>query len=276
VKRAIPVLAVVVASLAAAPSALAHSAPSLSTVLSHTRAADAALDRAVTNFNAHAFGAGRNAFAQNRSAFGKAVAERAELVRNASTPAQRLAAARAVVAVAKQGGANERALAKVARVLPRGSDLQVAVVRAAGKDAARSVAVARLTELLATVPDAAKEGLMTALANVTRAHGPAVAQLGRDVASSAVGSKAKAAAASALNADIAGQAAAIDVLEAIKPELPQSSQEGIDTALGAIADSLDAQAAALAAVQEHAPEARRSQIEAAITAAHAAAEDARS
>jgi hypothetical protein len=91
----------------------------LSTVLTHTRAADRALDRAVTNFNTHALAAGRSEFGKNRRQIGLAVAEKAKLIKSATTPAERLAAAKAVVAVARQALTDERALARVARVLPR-------------------------------------------------------------------------------------------------------------------------------------------------------------
>jgi hypothetical protein len=275
VKKLVVGVVALCASLALAPAGFAHANPSLATVLAHTHAADVALDRAVANFNAHALGAGRSQFATNRAQMGKAVAEKAALIRDASTPAERLAAAKAVVAVAKQAGVDATALARVARVLPRGSKVQLAVVRAAGADAARSTAVAKLTELLASAPDAAQAGLTKALARLTLSHKPTVTQLGRDVTSRSVGSAAKAAAAAALSSDVRGQARAINVIQALQPLLPAQAQNGIATALEAIGKSLDAQARALEAVAAHAPEALRSKIEAAIAKAHAAADDAR-
>ena len=207
---------------------------------------------------------------------GKAVAEKAALIRDASTPAERLAAAKAVVAVAKQAGVDATAFARVARALPRGSQLQLAVVRAAAADAARSTAVAKLTELLASAPDAAQAGLTKALARLSLSHGPTVTQLGRDVTSRSVGSAAKAAAAAAISTDVSGQARAINVIQALQPLLPTQAQNGIATALAAIAKSLEGQSHALAAVQAHAPAALRPRIEAAIAKAQAAADDARS
>jgi hypothetical protein len=276
VKKLVVCMTALCAALAFAPAGLAHANPSLSTVLAHTRAADVALDRAIMNFNAHALGAGRNALATNRAQMGKAVAEKAKLINEASTPAERLAAAKAVVAVAKQAGTDATAFARVARVLPRGGALQLAVVRAAKADAARSTAVAKLTELLASAPDAAQSGLTKALARLMLTHRPTVTQLGRDVTSRAVGSAAKAAAAAAISADVTGQARAINVIQALQPLLPAQAQNGIATALAAIAKSLDAQSRALEAVEAHAPEALRAKILAAITKAHAAADDARS
>jgi hypothetical protein len=260
---------------AVTPVAQAHAQPSLATVLSHTRAADRALDRAVTEFNNHALAAGRSDFGKNRYQMGQAVAEKAELIQNAATAAQRLAAAKALVAVAKQAGVDELAFARVDRVLPRGSRLQLRVMRAAGVDTARSVALAQLNDLLASVPAAARPGITTAIGQLTLAHRPAVRQLGRDVTSASVGKAAKAVAAADIDADVTGQAHAVNLLEALKPLLPTAAQSGIETALAAIAGSLDAQANALAAVEAHAPAALKAQIEAAITAAHAAADDAR-
>lgn len=257
-----------------APAAQAHSKPSLSTVLAHTRAADRALDRAVVAFEAHALVAGRSDFGTNRRQIGQAVAEKAKLIQAAETPAERLAAAKAVVAVARQALADELALARAARVLRKGSMLQLAVVRAAAADTARSHALAVVTELLASAPDSAQTGLANAVARLTQAHGPAVVQLGRDVTSRAVGITAKAAAAAAILADVRGQARAINLLEALKPLLPGAAQAGLDSALAAIGASLDRQANALAAVEAHAPAALKAKIAAAIAAAHAASDDA--
>jgi hypothetical protein len=269
-------LAVVALAVAIfAPAAQAHSKPSLSTVLAHTRAADRALERAVAEFNAHALAAGRSDFGKNRRQIGQAVAEKAKLIQAATTPAERLAAAKAVVAVARQSLVNELALARVARVLPKGSRIQLAVLRAAAQDTARSSALAVLNELLASAPDRAQSGIANAVTQLTRAHGPAVAQLGRDVTSRAVGMTAKAVAATAIGTDVRGQARAINLLEALKPLLPEAAQSGLETALAAIAESLDRQANALAAVEAHAPAALKEKIAAAIAAAHAASDDAR-
>jgi hypothetical protein len=266
------VLGLAVALLA--PAAQAHSKPSLATVLAHTRAADRALDRAVAAFEAHALAAGRSDFGTNRRQIGQAVAEKAKLIQAADTPAERLAAAKAVVGVARQALADELALARAARVLRKGSTLQLTVVRAAAKDTARSHALAVLQELLASAPDSAQTGLANAVARLIQAHGPAVVQLGRDVTSRAVGMTAKAAAAAALLADVRGQARAINLLEALKPLLPAAAQTGLERALAAIADSLDRQANALAAVEAHAPADLKAKIAAAIAAAHAASDDA--
>jgi hypothetical protein len=266
------VLGLAVALLA--PAAQAHSKPSLATVLAHTRAADRALDRAVAAFEAHALAAGRSDFGTNRRQIGQAVAEKAKLIQAADTPAERLAAAKAVVGVARQALADELALARAARALRKGSTLQLTVVRAAAKDTARSQALAVLQELLASAPDSAQTGLANAVARLTQAHGPAVIQLGRDVTSRAVGMTAKAAAAAALLADVRGQARAINLLEALKPLLPAAGQIGLERTLAAIAGSLDRQANALAAVEAHAPADLKAKIAAAIAAAHAASEDA--
>jgi hypothetical protein len=263
-------------ALALVPAAAAHAEPSLSTVLAHTRAADRALDRAVANFNAHALAAGRSDFGKNRRQIGHAVAEKAKLINSATTPAERRAAAKAVVAVAHQALTDERALAHVARELRKGSDLQTRVLRAAAKDTARSNALSVLTVLLGSAPNGAQTGLANAIARLTLDHAPAATQLARNVTSRVVGRVGKRISASALLVDVRGRAHAINVLQALQPELPEAAQEGLANALAAIANSLDNQANALAAVEAHAPEALKDKIAAAITAAHNAANDARS
>jgi hypothetical protein len=268
--------AAALAALALTPAAAAHSTVSLATVLSHTRAADRALDRAVSEFDAHAYGAGRHDLALNRAQIGQAVAEKAKLIADATTPTERLAAAKAVVAVAQQATIDEKALAKSARDLRRGSRLQRKVMRAASQDTAGAKALAVLADLLASLPDAAQTHVSNAVAQLTLTHAGAVRQLGKDVTSSAVGQAAKAMAAADIDADVHGQAHAVNLLQALMPLLPGAAQTGLQTALGAIGTSLEGQANALATVEAHAPAALKDQIAAAIATAQAAASDAQS
>jgi trimeric autotransporter adhesin len=268
-------IAAALAALAFSPAAAAHSSVSLATVLSHTRAADRALDRAVSEFNAHAYGAARHDLALNRAQMGQAVAEKAKLIADATTQAQRLAAAKAVVAVAHQATVDEKPLAKSARHLRRGSRLQHKVMHAASQDAARAKALAVLDNLLASLPDAAQTHVSNAVAQLTLSHAGAVRQLGKDVTSSAVGRAAKAMAAADIGADVHGQAHAINLLQALMPLLPATAQNGLETALGAIGTSLEGQANGLAAVKAHAPAALQDEIAAAIASAQAAASDAK-
>ena len=260
---------------ALAPSAGAHATPSLTTVLGHTRAADRALERALAEWDAHALGTARSDFATNRAELGKAVAEKAQLIKDASTPAERLAAAKAVVAVARQATVDETAFAKVARDLRRGSKLQRRVLRAASVDTARAKALAVLNDLLDSLPDAAQTHVANAIARLTLSHEGAVRQLGKNVTSSRVGAAAKAIAAADLEADVHGQAHAVNLLQALMPLLPAQAQSGLQTSLDAIGHSLDHQANALAAVQAHAPAARKNKIAEAIAAAQSAAADAK-
>jgi hypothetical protein len=274
-KRTIVCLCTVVSLALASPAQAAT--PSLSTVLSHTHAADVALNRAVSEFNAHALGAGKVDFKTNRNQMGIAVSQTAKLIQVAQTPAQRLAAARAVVAVAAQTTADERAFARVDRVLPKGGRLQNVAIHAAAVDTVRTTtAIDRLNTLLPTVPAVARPGLTAALTQLTLTHRRALTQLGADVTSSNVGAIAKAVAAADIAADITGQRHAVNLLQAIKPLLPIAAQEGITTALDAIASSLDAQAVALSQVRTHAPIALRPTIRHAVILARAAATDARS
>ena len=157
--RKLLALTVGLASIVFSSTAQAATTPSLSTVLSHTHAANIALQTAVSEFDAHALGAGSRAFKTNRNQLGIAVMQTAQLIQAATTPAARLVAAKAVVAIARQAGRDETAFAKVARVLRRGGMLQLAVIRAAARDTARTTtAVSHLTELLSQVPAAALPG----------------------------------------------------------------------------------------------------------------------
>lgn len=263
-------------SFAALP-AEAHNDPSLQAVLDHTRAAEAAKSRAVAEFEEHAVAEGRRDFEKNRGQTGLAVAETAKLIKEADSREERRAAAEAVVAVAKQAGRNETAWGRSARDLNRSSDLQVDVVKGARKDAGRmSTAVEQLEELSTRVPSHAKAGIATAISNVTLDRAAAVKQLRRDATSSAVGSTAKEVATGGIEADVGGQALAIDLLQALRPHLPEESQEGTATALEAIADSLDRQAGGLERAGDNVPADLGEALSRAAERAREAAADARS
>jgi hypothetical protein len=230
----------------------------------------------VAEFDAHHLAAGRSDLHANRAEMGKAVAQKAKLIQNATTPAERLAAAKAVVTVARQATVDEKALGKAARDLRRGSKLQLAVLRAAATDTARAKALSILNELLASLPDGAQTHVANAIAQLTLSHAGAVRQLGKDVTSSTIGKTAKGIAAADLDADVHGQAHAVNLMQALMPLLPDAAQQGLQTALDAIGKSLNRQANALAAVEAHAPAALKDKIAAAITAARGAAADAQS
>jgi hypothetical protein len=275
-RRVSATLVLATALLTIGPAALA-AAPSLAGVLQHTRAAETALVKAVAAFDQHALGKGRVALSTNRSEIGAAVADTAKLIKDATTPAERLAAAKALVAVARQAGRDEHGLAGSVGALARGTSLQLRVAGAANADAHRTAsAVAKLQQLAGGLPDQAQEGIATALAQLTLSRGHASAIETTDVTDHGVGAGAKAAVAGALAADIHGQQLAIDLLQALRAELPAHAQNGIDTALAAIAKSLSGQAQTLAGATAHAPASLRPSLRASIQAAKNAAADAKS
>jgi hypothetical protein len=258
------------------PAALA-AAPSLADVLQHTKAADTALEKAVAAFNRHALGKGKAALSTNRSEIGAAIAEAAKLIKGASTPNERLAAAKALVAVARQAGRGEHGLAGAAGALARGTPLQQRVAGAANTDAHRTAtAVAKLQQLATGLPDQSQKGIANALAQLTLSRGNTVTGEANDVNDHGIGASAKAALAAALAADVHGQQLAIDLLQAVRAELPAHAQNGIDSALGAIAKSLSGQAQTIAGAAGHAPTSLRPSLKASARAARHAAADAKS
>jgi hypothetical protein len=268
-KRRILVGAAVAVTIGAAP--LQGNAISLSTVLSHTRAASIALAHAVSAFNAHANGRGSQALAKTRSQIGLAVSQTAHLIQAANDPASRLAAAKAVVAIAGQEGADQRALATAERRLRRGGLLQRRTAAAVNTDAHRTVtAVAKLRALMPLLPAHAQSGRATAFARVTTIHRAAVAQLAADTTTPSVGRIAKTQAAADIKADVTGEAHAVSLLNALLRSLPPSAQTGIQTAIAAIQHNLAAQAARLTATKPHAPRRLRPTIVDAIAVARAA------
>jgi hypothetical protein len=245
---------------------------SLATVLSHTRAANMALTRAVAAFNAGADGRGSQALAKNRSHIGLAVSQTAHLIKAANDPTSRLAAAKAVVAVAKQEGADQRALAAAERQLRRGGLLQDRIAAAVNADTHRAAnAVAKLQALMPLLPAHAQAGIANAFSHVTATHRGAVAQLARDTTSPSVGRIAKNQAAADIEADVTGQAHALAMLNAVVSSLPPSAQQGILTAIAAIQHNLAAQAARLTATKPQAPRRLRPTIAKAAAIAKSAA-----
>lgn len=265
-KRTILVGAALAATIAVVPAQ--GQTISLSTVLSHTRAANVALTRAVSAFNAHAYGKGSRALARNRSQIGLAVAQTAKLIQAAGDPASRLAAAKAVVAIAKQEGADQRALAAAERQLRRGGLLQDRTAAAVSVDTRRAAnAVAKLQALMPLLPAHAQAGIATAFSRVTAAHRAAVAQLARDTTTPSVGRIAKNQAAADIEADVKGQAHAVALLSALVSSLPPSAQNGIQTAIAALQHNLAAQAARLTVTKPNAPRRLRPTIARAIAIA---------
>jgi hypothetical protein len=251
-KRTILAAVAVVATIGAAPAQA--QTISLATVLSHTRAANMALAHAVAAFHAHAYGAGSQALARNRSQIGLAVSQTAHLIQAATDPASRLTAAKAVVAVAKQEGADQRALAAAERQLRRGGLLQDRTAAAVNADTHRAAnAVAKLQALMPLLPAQGQAGIANAFSHITAAHRSAVAQLARDTTTPNVGRIAKNQAAVDIVADVTGQAHAVAMLNAIVTSLPPSAQNGIQTAIAAIQHNLAAQAARLTVTKPHAP-----------------------
>jgi hypothetical protein len=273
-KRAAAGLLLIAVLLTAGPAALA-AAPSLSDVLQHTKAAETALEKAVAAFDQHALGKGKTALSTNRSEIGAAVAETAKLIKDATTPADRLAAAKALVAVARQAGRDEDGLAGLVGALTRGTTLQLRVAGATNVDAHRTAtAVAKLTQLAPGLPDQAQQGIATALAQLTRSRGGAVSGETTAVTDHGVGGTAKGAVAAALSADVHGQQLAIDLLQAVRAGLPAPAQAGIDKALAAIAKSLSGEAHAIAGATGQAPASLRPNLRASAQAAKHAAADA--
>lgn len=269
-KRTMLVGAAVVATIGAGPAQ--GQTISLSTVLSHTRAANIALARAVSAFNAHAYGRGSRALARNRSQIGLAVSQTAHMIQAANDPASRLAAAKAVVAIAKQEGIDQRALAAAERQLHRGGLLQDRAAAAVNADAHRTVnAVAKLQALMPLLPAHAQTGLATAFSRLTMTHRKAVAQLARDTTTPNVGRIAKSQAAADIQANVTGEAHAVSMLTALASALPTSAQTGIRTAIAAIQHNLVAQAARLTATKPHAPRRLRPTLANAIAIARNAA-----
>lgn len=273
--RRVGIMATALSVMVAAPAA-AHSAPALSSVLAHTRAADKALEKAVAAYDEHAFKKGNASYRENRSQMRAAVAETAQLIGDADTPEERREAAKAVVAVAKQSGDNERSFAANVRDTKRGSKAEDNVSDGVEKDAGRmETAFVQLQALATTVPAPAQEGIAKAAAEVALERNSAGRDIVAALKSSGVSRDAKESLVDGLDNDIDGQAHAVDLLQALKTTAPAQAQNGLDTALTAIAGSLDRQARRFGNASDNVPAWVAEKLAELASEARAAADDAR-
>jgi hypothetical protein len=265
------VFSTLAATLALCAPAQARSAPTVG-VGSHVRAAGVAAERVDAAIDRRALVRARAALATNRRETGLAVAAAARLIRAASTPAERLRAAKAVVAIARLTGSSERRFAKAVRLVRLGSDLQQRLSAAIACDAARFArASARLRALSARLPAPAQRGLARALAVAAAAHGAALREVVVDTTSRRVARGAKRSAAGSLGPDVRGEARALENLLRLRASAPAPARPGLSRAIAMLRRNLARQAARLEAAHAHTPRGLHRAIGQAAAAARAAA-----
>jgi hypothetical protein len=264
----------VAGALAFPAAAAAHIDVAVSSVRAHTDHADAALERAVALYEQNAQQRATRSLNRSRSQLGKATAEAAKLLRSADTPAERVAAARALRLVASQRHEN---IEQLVGVLPEAtSSVENTIARAALTDTrGRDNALAILQALLGQVPADAVQGINRAIAALSTDRSAEVRVEARALTSARVSARAKRTVARSLARSVDGQTTAAEKLAQLiaSPAIPQAAKPGLTRAYDAIIADHGSVADILSRFSDRMPAFVRSFVERVITQAR---QDARS
>ena len=248
-------LAAALALMAMPASALAHpSTPdgsdgissAVNQVRAHTDRADAALDRAGALFAENSDRKARVSYAKSRKEMGLAKADAAKARRQADTPREHVQAARAQQLLAAQQDENIETLTDALRKADGRDESKIAVA-ARADNKGREKAIGVLTELLGQVPEQARTGIATAIAQLSQDRVDEVSAMSRALRSRHVTKTNKGRVASTLKVDVEGQANAAETLAALiaSPDMPAESKQGLQAAYdnvtaehGSVADIL--------------------------------------
>jgi len=177
---------------------------------------------------------------------GLAKADAAKARRQADTPSEHAQAARAQALLAAQQDENIETLAKALRPAD-GRDENKIAAAARADTKGREKAIAILTSLLAQVPEQARTGIATAIANLSQDRVGEVTAMSTALRSSQVSKANKLRVVSTLKVDVEGQTDAAETLAALiaSPDMPAESKQGLQTAYdnvtaehGSVADIL--------------------------------------
>jgi len=248
--------AALAAGVLAGVPAVAGASPSTAaaTVALHTDRADAALARAAALFRGGDDAQALRAVAGARVNMGRAVSAAARLLREAETPAERVAAARALRALATQQDDNVPAL--LAMLPSAGPRADVRLARVALADVnGRERAIAKLNGLLAGgLPAAARTGVTRAIAALSTERAPEVTRAAAALADDDTPAAAAQRLSQLVDRSLRGQARAAATITVLIGRLPEAARPGLERALRAIAGEQAASAARLAGLSDRMPE----------------------
>ncbi|MGH2840026.1 MAG: hypothetical protein ACRDKY_04285 [Solirubrobacteraceae bacterium] len=249
----------------------------VSAVQAHTTKADAALDRAVSQFGKNHDRAARIAYAKSRKQMGLAKAAAAKARHQANTPNEHAAAAAAQVLVGIEQGENIEKLARAMRKGADGADENKIAAAARADTKGRDKAIAILNVLMDQVPDQAKTGIAKAIAALSVDRADETQAEALDLTSSKVSKANKGRVVDTIKASIDGQAKAAETLAALiaNPDMPAESLPGLQTAYDAIMADHGAVADVLSHLSDNVPGWVRTFVEQIITQVHTDAQGMR-
>lgn len=236
IHRSLGALAVAGALLVPGAAEAASLSTGVKAVKAHTDKADAALERALVNFERDKDRRGSSALARSRKEMGLATAAAAKLRRSADTASERAAAGKAQAWVAAQRDENVEELAKALDEVDGKADRKVAVA-AKSEARGREKAIAVLTALLGEVPADAAAGLSKALAAVSADRSDETKAAAEALAEGEVETGAQETVAETVETSVEGQARADARIAALlaDEDTPEQAREGLERARTAIA-----------------------------------------
>ena len=245
-------------------------------VQAHTDRADAALDRAVSQFGNNNDRAARIAFAKSRKEMGLAKAAAAKARRQATTPTQNTQAALAQAIVGDELGENIEKLA--AALLPAAGTDENKIAAAARADTqGREKAIAILTVLMGQVPEQAKFGIARAIAALSQDRDDETQATAKALVSKHVSSTNKRRIAQTIKVSVDGQDTAAKTLAALiaDPDMPAQSKPGLQIAYDAVTGEHGSVADILSRLSPRMPACVRTFVEKIITQARTDAQGMR-
>jgi hypothetical protein len=245
-------------------------------VTAHTERADAALDRAVSNFAKGRDAQGRRAFAKSRKEMGLATAAAAKALREAETPEERRQAARALASLAAERDENVEKLVSSLREADGRTENQIAAA-ARSDTRGREKAIAVLTALLGQVPEQGKEGITRAIASLSTERDDEVLVEAKALSSRQVSRASKRSVAGAVESSVDGQGKAAETLAALLAgeDMPEQSKPGLQRAYDAVSAEHGEIAGILGRFSDRMPAFVRSFVEQIVTQAREDAQEMR-
>jgi hypothetical protein len=264
--------AVVAGALLAPTAAQADVAGGVAAVTAHTTRAERALDRAVALYEDGSRERADRSFALSRRALATAARDAAKLRRQADTPREQVAAAKAQQIVAAEQDENVEKLVGVlddveGRAASRIAAAVVADVRG------REVAIGVLTALLDTVPEQARGALTRAIAALATGRDEELAVQAEALADANVSAAAKRKVARSVQDSVDGQAVAAERLAGLiaSEDVPEQAKAGLQKAYDAVTSEHGSVAEVLSGPADGMPQGIRTFVE---TIAAEAREDA--
>lgn len=257
-------IALAVGTMLVALPGAAQAAPATASlpaqVAQYTTAADTALDRATSHFAAGRGGPAVSSLAQARGATVKATRAAQALQRRASTPTQRVAAARAIATLGEHHDAAVEAALAMVGPAPAGAEGRVIATLKASV-VGRERAVQSVLGMVPALPQRAQVALGRAAAGLVAGRADEATATAEALAGGELSSAAASRMVGIIDTSLRGQQRSTARLEMLRGRLSQRAGAGLDRAIASIGADRSRAGAALEGALASAPPAVRERVE---------------